>query len=799
MAQKSLYDVLLVDQNATLDEIKLAFKRRALQVHPDKGGSKEEFHLVYQALETLGDPAARKKYDHRLATASKKTEAAPHPKSRKRKREGKHAHPASSCKSETEAKPQTFGKKSTMFAGKASSRPPRDTATAAATPAKPQSLQTKLLMKIRDLLKRLPRDARNDVITNQLSQKQPVLLEKFMVDNAGTSSAQGHSGVKALAPAAGLSDLNQAGFDRETSPRQTPASSHGSCLLALPVTNSAEGNQRRSFAHSMEKTRHPNKRARSSFAAICNEPADSGTSSRMQVSDTQSLTSEGAKTRPPPYQKGSMQEMTSAMDVKHGKGYYSAVASSKHGRSPDIVMISGKGPAKVKAQSKRKAFNAKARSSSGCVCKSGGHSALYTARIHFDSIEMNTGNSFDLKTALDHLLILTSVKQKMRNHTGAGSFVERLQAAMVSSTTEQERNLADLKLSFLVCQPAGCFIGSSLRSPSVRSLKVFGKMRSVLEPFCQYAKNPGWQNVYWKFSPVQLEDAWERFQSAVAQAWELAGVDSTAILQKICSLYEAQAPFRSANLQRWEQQHMARQDKNRNRPWSLRERNPSARLECWERQQMAIQDKNKHRPRKLRERNPTASLECWERRHMAMEDKNKHRPRHLRERNPTRRLKCWERRQMAMEDKNKHRPKKLRERNPSASLECSERRRMAMQDKNRHRPRKMWQKSQSYATPLYRQLFALRKLIARWGNLLQREAKLMDKERQRVLRQRKAWKKKDQEERRRAEVLKQKRRREEERSRREWVRKRMRTDLTMDDILGQKDAGCPDWGQDGRS
>ena len=54
--QMSLYDVLLVDQNATLEEIKLAFKRRALQVHPDKGGSKEEFHLVYQARLKLWVP-----------------------------------------------------------------------------------------------------------------------------------------------------------------------------------------------------------------------------------------------------------------------------------------------------------------------------------------------------------------------------------------------------------------------------------------------------------------------------------------------------------------------------------------------------------------------------------------------------------------------------------------------------------------------------------------------------------------------------------------------------------------------
>ena len=621
MAQKSLYDMLLVDQNATLDEIKLAFKRRALQVHPDKGGSNEEFHLVYQALETLGDPAARQKYDYSLATASKKTESAPHPKSKKRKREDKPGHPATSCRAEAKTKPQTPGKKSTTSAGKAPSRPTRARATGAtATPAEPQSKQTKLLVKIRDLLKQLPRDARNDVITNQFSQKQRVLLEKFMVDNADTSSGtRCHSEAEALVPTAGLSDLNPAGRS-----------------MASPVTNSAEANQRRRFAHSTEKKRHPKKRATSSFDAICNEPADSPTSSTMQVSHTRSLTRERVL-KPalhPPYTKLSMQEMNSAMDVKHRKGYYSVVANAKHGRSPDIEMISAKRPAEVKAQSKRKAFNAKARSTSGCVSKAGGNSALYTARIHFDSIEMNTGSTCDLKTALEDLMVLTVVKQKMRNHTGAGTFVERLQAAVVLSAAEQVRNLADLKLSFLVCQSAGCFIGSQLRSPSVRSLEVFGKMRTVLEPFHQYAKNPGKQNVYCKFSPVQLEDAWERFQSAIAQAWELAGVDSTAILQKICSLYEAHAPFRIANLQRWEQQHMARQDKN------------------------------KHRPQKLRERNP--------------------------------------------------------------------------------------------AEKTSRQLSALKNLIARWGRMLKREAKLVEQERQKAIR-------------RRLEVLKQKRQREEERLRRECV------------------------------
>ena len=571
-------------------------------------------------------------------------------------------------------------------------------------------------MKIRDLLKRLPREVRNDVITNQLSQKQRLILEKFMVDNADASSgARCHSEAEALAPAA-TSNQN--------------------------ATN--------------------------------------------QASAAQSLTSKTSETCATPSLKGTKTIKNLELDVKVGEACFAlAVPSSKPSHSLQMDQKSSIRPPKFNVHVKKKACERKV-GSSGCVKRFHPRSDSYSAVIRFDSIEMRTG-SRDLKTSLDYLLILTAVKQKMQNHTG-GTFAERLQAALESSAVEHGCNLADLKLSFMVFQYAGCFIGSCyILSLSVRSLDILGKMRSVLEPFRQYAK-VGKHNVYWRYSPVHLEDAWGRFQLAVAEAWELAGVDSTAILQKICSLQEAQAPFRSANLQRWEQRHMAGQDKNGNRPWRLRERKPSARLECWERQQMAMQDKNKHRPKKLRERNPTGLLERWERRQMAMQDKNKHRPRHLRERNPIRRLECCERRQMSTEDKNEHRPKKLQRGNPTRLLRA-ERRRMAMEDRNKHRPKNLRQKSES---ALSRQLSSLRRLIARWGHMLKRESKLLEEQRQRVLHQRRAQQKKDQEERRRLEVLMQKRRREEERLRREWIRKRMRTDLTMDDILGPKYVGKPD-------
>ena len=199
MTQKAFYNVLQLDQNATLDEIKLAFKRRALQVHPDKGGSKEEFQLVYQAFETLADPKARQKYDVNLAA----NKSAPQNIPRHQKKTSRRSNPSAS--KDVPPMPRQHQRcessKRTSDDG-AASHPP--------APQTSQSKQTKLLMKIRHLLKQLPRDKRNDAIANQFSQKQRIILEKWMIDNADTSSeTQSHSVAKALAPAAGQSTRNQ--------------------------------------------------------------------------------------------------------------------------------------------------------------------------------------------------------------------------------------------------------------------------------------------------------------------------------------------------------------------------------------------------------------------------------------------------------------------------------------------------------------------------------------------------------------------------------------------------------------
>ena len=57
------YDLLGVKKNATNDELKKAYRKKALKEHPDKGGDPEKFKDISKAYETLSDPQKRAAYD----------------------------------------------------------------------------------------------------------------------------------------------------------------------------------------------------------------------------------------------------------------------------------------------------------------------------------------------------------------------------------------------------------------------------------------------------------------------------------------------------------------------------------------------------------------------------------------------------------------------------------------------------------------------------------------------------------------------------------------------------------------
>tara|TARA_B100000700_G_C14615619_1_gene655719 strand:- start:75 stop:617 length:543 start_codon:yes stop_codon:yes gene_type:complete len=86
----NLYDLLGIKRNANLNTIKKAFKRKALNFHPDRNKSPdatEKFREIVNAYEVLSDPQQRSEYDKTLFVRT--TPKTQEPKKEKEKQQPK--------------------------------------------------------------------------------------------------------------------------------------------------------------------------------------------------------------------------------------------------------------------------------------------------------------------------------------------------------------------------------------------------------------------------------------------------------------------------------------------------------------------------------------------------------------------------------------------------------------------------------------------------------------------------------------------------------------------------------------
>ena len=66
MANQDYYEVLGVSRNGTEEEVRKAFRKKALQYHPDRNkspGAEEKFKEINEAYQVLADPKKRSQYD----------------------------------------------------------------------------------------------------------------------------------------------------------------------------------------------------------------------------------------------------------------------------------------------------------------------------------------------------------------------------------------------------------------------------------------------------------------------------------------------------------------------------------------------------------------------------------------------------------------------------------------------------------------------------------------------------------------------------------------------------------------
>ena len=63
VVDNKLYNILDISPNASVSEIKKAYRKLAMQYHPDKGGDQNKFKEITSAYEVLSDPDKRANYD----------------------------------------------------------------------------------------------------------------------------------------------------------------------------------------------------------------------------------------------------------------------------------------------------------------------------------------------------------------------------------------------------------------------------------------------------------------------------------------------------------------------------------------------------------------------------------------------------------------------------------------------------------------------------------------------------------------------------------------------------------------
>ena len=66
LAKKNYYDILGIERKATDDDMKKAYRKHAIKLHPDKNGApqaNEAFKKISAAYVCLTDPEKRKIYD----------------------------------------------------------------------------------------------------------------------------------------------------------------------------------------------------------------------------------------------------------------------------------------------------------------------------------------------------------------------------------------------------------------------------------------------------------------------------------------------------------------------------------------------------------------------------------------------------------------------------------------------------------------------------------------------------------------------------------------------------------------
>ncbi|CAE8628011.1 unnamed protein product [Polarella glacialis] len=596
----SLYQVLGCEPGALFEELRACFRRRALSVHPDKGGSKEAFQQVLAAFETLADPAARATYDQRHAAAvrpatytraEQDAEAeGGRGRKRKRRRTGEERQQSRSSSAfggaatpreeqqpkqrrqqqhqqqqqqqqqqlqqqQQQPQPRAQAKQSTGASSQDRPCQEQDDSTPASqtqelevkktisvaeqVPAdqqqqpqqQPQQQQQQqqpeqqksqgaaqvseefLLEKLRQLLQRLPPAVRKAVI-EEIPQNMRRALELWMLDRRTQATRTDAEVSQKLCQRSG--DCSEDTSDDSSQDSSECNEADADCGLALCDTTAA---------------------CRDASCKEVISMSDDSSDMSEQEPDTHVAVSFGADVpdKTLSIMQGFEEEFPPEVAAEGGPGSGSHVSRrNRHGRT----CVQG----------------------IACV-----RDTCYRACQLIGILSLESRVVPDLATALDHLAVITVLKQRAQHGVfDGGNFDDCMRRALAETESEVGvEAMEDLNLKFYLTVSKSYWVSNSLHTLRTACLETAlahrGKFAELQQELSHRGiVSPGLLN---RFSIADLEDNWRRFSALYIEACcgpaETANLDASspksrdAVAKRLAALVEANSAHREKQLRAW--------------------------------------------------------------------------------------------------------------------------------------------------------------------------------------------------------------------------------------------------------
>eukprot|EP00746_Dinoflagellata_sp_MGD_P037181 gnl/MRDRNA2_/MRDRNA2_18925_c0_seq1.p1 gnl/MRDRNA2_/MRDRNA2_18925_c0~~gnl/MRDRNA2_/MRDRNA2_18925_c0_seq1.p1 ORF type:complete len:588 (+),score=106.26 gnl/MRDRNA2_/MRDRNA2_18925_c0_seq1:207-1970(+) len=538
---ESLYAILGVQPTATLDAIRTAFRRKALAVHPDKGGTHDEFMKVKIAFETLMD---MKHHDEEGDIASAAAVAAmthsqlvPEDQGGCPSAKGSRKRPRSSCEQQQRASHPTTtarvlpGQKCNNIR---TSRRKRQSNFDSFDLGRVNSNRQKSMMQNRfqsayfsrrlcNLLRQLGSEKRRAVILERFSELQRLALEQWMVTYVGQRIPKSKRQRLTETRSACLIERSVLNiYKAKCVVHQDLAESQGACLNQRSALDIRKAN--------CVAYHEVNKLQRAKNTRGCEPLADDDLIKMFRNTDGQSES----------LSRGRAQTRGIASGIKNGQTWY-------------------------------------------------------CASVTLGMIEIMARKVRNLSLAIEFLVVVTDIKQRVIEGLKKGLdcklfevfFQEVLSAVLRDHSLDAE---SDLGLRFSIHVPTKRWIGRNLRTPCFRAAKLPWGLQAVRKFSDARGRVFRGRVCALSCNIKEHQNTWKNIRAVYLHFLSELGCSERIAASRLDAMEKAHWPKQQREIEQWNCHAMAREEKNQR----LVER-AQCRMEMRERRAMAKADASSRR------------------------------------------------------------------------------------------------------------------------------------------------------------------------------------------------------------